>query len=484
MSPRSRYHRALQAVETILSEYTIEFINQQRLLYLSTRCSNLRKFEALYRKYARNKKVIDDYEVLHPLSKCENCQRRVVNETSNFYSLSLVRRSSDCLRRRKFKHVTVPTDYTTQIHLCYQCDSYLTSDQNDVSSNMELAWPSYVWYLFKDKDIQRSYGPIIWRYIPTTWRHWWIESVKETFPQIYSPIQLHLPTPFFEDRTFEIKEWNENINSHLLSNLAMITNKYLLPRVRCPWGCSEFHHKAGFLPLDIIYQRYLQKCSLKTVTPVGKHMEKFVVSAREDYLNEERNDVCWLFNPKWKILPSISHIPGKGPCVLTCKDHNGGTKKFMIHTVQWQHNLPSKQPDQLCQAVVNPRTLKPVKPSKYSTSYQMFQQTGTFNGLDTCTHTSYGNFDFTSKLNNEAEARSLANRPDINAHLGKLSKDGIISTFVENGKRQFATRFSETKIYKKFTKGATFVSLQASMILQREMSGTKLQVVVDHDVNR
>ena len=82
---------------------------------------------------------------------------------------------------------------------------------------------------------------------------------------------------------------------------------------------------------------------------------------------------------------------------------------------------------------MQPRILRPVKASTYSTSYQMFHQKGTFNGLDTCSAISYGNFDFTSKLTSEAEARSITNRPDINAHLSKLQNKNVISEFVEKG---------------------------------------------------
>ena len=374
MSSQSRYHSVLQAVETILAQNTIEDLRENRKLYRSTNRSDLKIFDALYRKFIRNKKTIDDYESLHPPSRCENCKRKVVNSQTPFYNLNLVNRSSACLKRRKFKHVRCPSN-PIRLFLCLQCDRYLLSDEINTSCNMEWAWPSYVWYILSNKDVQLKYQSQIWKYIPRAWRPWWTESVKDSFIQIYESIDLDNPSPFFEDKTLEIRDWEHGISSHLLSNLARVTNKYLLPRVKCPWGCSEFHHKAGSLPLDIIYQRYLQKCCLKTVTPPGKHMERVVVSAREDFLNEDEQDFCWLFNPNWKILPSISHIPGKGPCVLTCKEHNRGTKKYMIHTVQWKDNLPAKYPDQLCQAVVNPRTLKPVKPLKYSTSYQMFQQT-------------------------------------------------------------------------------------------------------------
>ena len=78
------------------------------------------------------------------------------------------------------------------------------------------------------------------------------------------------------------------------------------------------------------------------------------------------------------------------------------------------HILPSKQPDQLCHAVIKPRTIKPMKACKYSNSFQMHEQRGTFNGIDTCNVTSYGRFDFCSKILNKSEGRSIDNRPDKN----------------------------------------------------------------------
>ena len=50
-----------------------------------------------------------------------------------------------------------------------------------------------------------------------------------------------------------------------------------------------------------------------------------------------------------------------------------------------------------------------MKACKYSNSFQMHEQRGTFNGIDTCNVTSYGRFDFCSKILNESEGRSIGN---------------------------------------------------------------------------
>ena len=64
----------------------------------------------------------------------------------------------------------------------------------------------------------------------------------------------------------------------------------------------------------------------------------------------------------------------------------------------------------------------------------MFHQTGSFNSIDTCSGTIFGNFSFNSILSVEAEAISIMNCPDINYHLRKLRQDNIISEFVKSGK--------------------------------------------------
>ena len=137
----------------------------------------------------------------------------------------------------------------------------------------------------------------------------------------------------------------------------------------CPWGCFEFQHKVAYVPLDMAFQKYLPRCHLKLIN--SPNLLQFVVSARKDYIRGEGDEDHWHFNPEKEILPSISMVNGMGPCVLTCKDHNHGSKLHMIHPCRLKHNLASKIPDQLCQAVIRPRVVKPVQVSTYCSSFQM-----------------------------------------------------------------------------------------------------------------
>ena len=53
---------------------------------------------------------------------------------------------------------------------------------------------------------------------------------------------------------------------------------------------------------------------------------KFVVSARDDFVRDNDEYDRLLFNPEWKVSPSIAIVNGKGPCSLTCHDHDHGSK--------------------------------------------------------------------------------------------------------------------------------------------------------------
>ena len=103
----------------------------------------------------------------------------------------------------------------------------------------------------------------------------------------------------------------------------------------------------------------------------------------------------------------------------------------MIHPCQQPfHNLSTEISDQLCHTVIKTKTIKPLKAAQSSNTFSMYEQRGTFNGIDACSVTTFRKFDFTSKLSCEAEARSIQNRPDINALLTLLATQKVLSNFV------------------------------------------------------
>ena len=74
----------------------------------------------------------------------------------------------------------------------------------------------------------------------------------------------------------------------------------------------------------------------------------------------------------------------------------------------------------------------------------MHEQKGTFNGLDTCSITNYGNFGFNFNLSTMPEARTINNRPDSNALLTELTKQKIYLSIVrmQCAKKQYEVQTS------------------------------------------
>ena len=59
------------------------------------------------------------------------------------------------------------------------------------------------------------------------------------------------------------------------------------------------------------------------------------------------------------------------PIFLSSKKHDCGYKHNYIHPTRVpNHILPSRSGDQLCHAVLKPRTVKPTKAGNYSNTYQ------------------------------------------------------------------------------------------------------------------
>ena len=68
----------------------------------------------------------------------------------------------------------------------------------------------------------------------------------------------------------------------------------------------------------------------------------------------------------------------------------------------------------------------------------MHEQRGSFQGIDTCDVTDFGDFSFCSVLLDESESRSIINRPDINSLLDNLEQDGLMTSVTVEGLRERA----------------------------------------------
>ena len=342
------------------------------------------------------------------------------------------------------------------------------SVNNPDYKSFSYTWPGFVWYLLTDRQILEHYSPaFLWKLIPQQWRKWWLPSLKRKFGHHYSSVSINEPKSIIVDRTEDLLEWNSTLNTNVLPDTAKCCNKHLLPTILCPWGCTEYIHKHGSIDFSTVLQKCMPKVQLCTTT---RESYKNIVSARDDYIRTTYSDYdVWLLNPDWKVMPSIVIDIQKGPVSLTCHDHDKGSSKYMIHTCrQPNHIIPALRPDQLAPCVNRPRTVKPVKKSKFSTTYQMHEQKGSFNGIDTCSVTLFGKFDFQSTLSAMNDARALSQRPDIHAHLNTLVKEKIISSTVASGRVDDAEFRSRDIDFEPYYNASTYIPLDITLSMQKE----------------
>ena len=80
--------------------------------------------------------------------------------------------------------------------------------------------------------------------------------------------------------------------------------------------------------------------------------------------------------------------------------------------------------DQLYYTIIKSRTMNA---SNCSTIFKIHKLRGTFNEIDRCSITNYGNFDFNSKLLHYAEARAITKHSVLDAPFTNSAKEKVLS---------------------------------------------------------
>ena len=270
----------------------------------------------------------------------------------------------------------------------------------------------------------------------------------------------------------------DDLVSLILGLIMKETNKFLFPDVLCPWGESEYLHQCGYVDFDGIIQPFIPTIFLKMM---GSHktVMPLICSARDEFIRDPNEYHTLLLNPNWRIVSTIVFSANKGPVVCTSRLMNGGCKKDFLHlSRQPDHVLPCTISNQLCHSVIRPIMIKPMKSHQYSNSYQMHEQKGSFQGIDTCDVTDFGNFSFTYILLDQAESWSIAYQPDINSLLDKLTTYNILTLQAAQDKRDCASSlYPDKSIEEKYVFGSTYISLEDAVAIQR-YQGSHHQVLL------
>ena len=172
---------------------------------------------------------------------------------------------------------------------------------------------------------------------------------------------------------------------------------------------------------------------------------------------------------------------------LTCSNHHNGSKLYVIHPPRkpTAHILPTPISDQLCHAIIQSRTFKPLKSTKYSSQFQMHKQRGMFCDIDACSLTNFGMHDFTSFLISQIESYTIAHHLDINYLLSQIVHEKQLSSCIVNAKREEAKVQNAGVDFDSSINGATYVptnvAIKFEQVLQKNIQSDT--VIVDNRAN-
>ena len=155
--------------------------------------------------------------------------------------------------------------------------------------------------------------------------------------------------------------------------------------------------------------------------------------ARDDFLSTLTDDV-WIPQAKDCAVAGDQRIrkvflmTAKGPCIATCERHHGGTKERYVHPPMnpVTRTLPSPFSAQLAPCVVIPRTVKPMRAHVYTTTYEVRECHGNYNGIDSAYVGEYGNLNLRSPLHDANLLLSLHHRRDVRGVLQRMVNKEVI----------------------------------------------------------
>ena len=429
-----------------------------------------------------------------PMVCCENCHlegTRVCNGLPSGQCNALcrdvycVQLESIRFSIRKWKTVKNKQYYRRQgrssLYLCSDCYWLLcVSDTKERKGKhrdrtWSHVWKVFFWMFLSSTIVHGKFGRHAWKYIPETIRPLWKNVLVREFPDVYSNLDDVLSC--YDDATEEMARF-EKVHKELKLGDIVAAYSGLMPGVLCPWGCSEYVFDCGEVRFEHVFNElvYRGPWTLLEGTEDDRPM-----SFRRDFLDGE---TCMhLFNEEWKVRPSMIFVRRKGPCFLTCKCHDGGTKDRYFHLPRSPAPLVSSYGDQLGHVTLRSNVVGTAKAHKYSHEYQINNCRGSYNGIDTCRITEERRFDFQSHSAEMLESVFVRERPDTKGLLSELVKAGkvhrdALPVMEEKSDKYFGCK---SGMLERCKVGSTFMTLLDTVKLHRTRQDINRRHVLVHD---
>ena len=411
---------------------------------------------------------------------CYNCKRKGtelrnenVTRTTTWFQARVKLISTEVNQIRfKVKPCLITNSYNDpshKIHLCWQCHKALTLRTSD-KDNPDYCWPAFMWSLIKDNNIRAMLKTQLWALFPLAWRPWWIDKVS--LYQEFRTVSLQHPDPHIMDMTMELQYVTRVMKELKIREMTKVLDeRCFYPDIKCPWGCSIFIIEAkGDVPFDKVIMQLIQnRCGFKdSIMLSPSEQGRCVHGMRKDFLTEQH---VTLGNKKWRVMPSIHFIPGKGPRFASCGFHSVGTTSRYIHPpTNPLGAISSDSSDQFSQAVICPRTIKFAQHKQFSNSFHMSKIHGKYDGVDSATLTNHGCFDKANFVSMSHDALVLAGRPDVSHHLSQLVTDRIISSEFRTAKLNMSEMKYQNVLlpetYENNLSSSTFITLKDAIDME------------------
>ena len=79
-----------------------------------------------------------------------------------------------------------------------------------------------------------------------------------------------------------MRDWKELSGQLERRPLMDACNKYMMPVVLCPYGCSEHIFHSGIMTLDCVWQRFLSRCIINLISDPTNM--KYASTVRDDFI--------------------------------------------------------------------------------------------------------------------------------------------------------------------------------------------------------
>lgn len=406
---------------------------------------------------------------------CLNCHRceNVGFDGLSCYSVVLELYSTNdvSFARRKWRTFDKEDCASSCVLLCKDCFELVRKEPEKKVSDWINIWPVYVWKLLCNVELQSMHGCYLLKFIPKQWHGFWKAELLRLFPHVFTVQSFDETLSSLCVDITRKRLWFQKVRKDLsLGVMKTVCNSLLVPVCLCPWGCASYYFENGHCDFDAIMYRYLC-CVPCTGTVCKPYAIEKVVSSREDFFGEAD---MHLFNPEWKVLPSVYFHDGVGPVFLTCKEHNGGTSFRYFHLPKSHSVLPSRHSESMSLAVFRSTTLKPTVPMKYSNGYRLQKCMATYCGVDTAYISEQRHFDYLSHIDDLNEACSFTNRDDIKGLASGLVKSGALTEeYFLNLKERSGLLFGVNKDAPNgMSIGSTLTTLPEAIKLQRLLASS------------